>query len=95
KFTGTLPHWTSRNPFQPTVNEGLYKYDDFETYKLSEILSTPVKPPTANQEGEQSPAQKEGFISMTFLLRLLQGWDHRDPKRRCNFPSRVFRAKGK
>ncbi|CBN74318.1 Ankyrin Repeat Transient Receptor Potential Channel [Ectocarpus siliculosus] len=75
-------------------SKGLYKYDDFETYKLSEILSTPVKPPTANQEGEQSPAQKEGFISMTFLLRLLQGWDHRDPKRRCNFPSRVFRAKG-
>lgn len=22
KFTGTLPSWTSRNPFQPTVNEG-------------------------------------------------------------------------
>ncbi|CAM9206508.1 unnamed protein product [Ectocarpus fasciculatus] len=93
KFTGTLPHWTSRNPFQPTVNEGLYKYDDFETYTLSEILSTSVKTPTANQGGEQSPAQKEGLISMTFLLRLLQGWDHRDPKRRCNFPSRVFRAK--
>ncbi|CAB1107646.1 unnamed protein product [Ectocarpus sp. CCAP 1310/34] len=70
KFTGTLPHWTSRNPFQPIVNEGLYKYDDFETYGLSEILSTPVKPPTANQEGEHSPAQKQGFISMTFLLTL-------------------------
>lgn len=22
KFTGTLPSWLSRNPFQPTVNEG-------------------------------------------------------------------------
>ena len=23
KFTGTLPSWTSRNPFQPTINEGI------------------------------------------------------------------------
>lgn len=22
RFTGTLPPWTSRNPFQPTINEG-------------------------------------------------------------------------
>ncbi|CAM9206588.1 unnamed protein product [Ectocarpus fasciculatus] len=38
KFAGTLPPWSSRNPFQPTINEGFYKYDNFDVYDLTELL---------------------------------------------------------
>eukprot|EP00903_Cladosiphon_okamuranus_P014653 g13587.t1 len=110
KFTGTLPKWTSRNPFQPTVNEGFYKYDDFDKYDLRDVLLAPAKPVavanTANDEDGQDDknvetavekaareaAEKEGFLSMAFLLRFLQGWDH-GCKAVRNIPSLWFPAK--
>ncbi|CAM9397930.1 unnamed protein product [Ectocarpus fasciculatus] len=88
KFTGTLPSWTSRNPFQPTVNEGFFKYDDFDTYKLSEIFSTPDE--NLGSKDQESPglkaALKERFLTKSFLLRFLQGWDHRDSILKWNIP---------
>lgn len=38
KFAGTLPPWSSRNPFQPTINEGFYMYDNFEVYDLAKLF---------------------------------------------------------
>eukprot|EP00903_Cladosiphon_okamuranus_P014652 g13586.t1 len=72
KFTGTLPSWTSRNPFQPTINEGFYKYGDFDEYSLKEVLAAKV----LSDDYENSAAKNEKFWSIAFLLRLLQGWDH-------------------
>ncbi|CAM9267068.1 unnamed protein product [Ectocarpus sp. 4 AP-2014] len=92
KFACTLPSWTSRNPFQPTVNEGFFKYDDFDTYPLSEVFSPPFSPPDENlwSKDEESPglkaALKERFLTKSFLLRFLQGWDHRDRLLKWNIP---------
>ncbi|CAM9237184.1 unnamed protein product [Ectocarpus sp. 12 AP-2014] len=100
KFTCTLPSWTSRNPFQPTVNEGFFKYDDFDKYKLSEILSTPDE--NVGSDDKESPALKEAlkehFLTKSFLLRFLQGWDHRHCHLKWNIPIgdiRLARKKSK
>ncbi|CAN0140980.1 unnamed protein product, partial [Scytosiphon promiscuus] len=96
KFSCTLPPWTSRDPFQPTVNEGFYTYSGFEAYDLSEILSQPAGRTThtgnSDTDKEKSEEEFEGeseekFMSMDFLLRFLQGWDHIDSECKWNFPS--------
>lgn len=81
KFTSTLPPWSSRNPFQPTINEGFYTYDDFDEYELSDVLhSPPVEklgssraetgtPAGRNSPGAETTAEREGFLSVSFLLR--------------------------
>ncbi|CAM9102556.1 unnamed protein product, partial [Hapterophycus canaliculatus] len=33
KFSSSLPHWASAHPFQPTINQGFYKYRDFDSGK--------------------------------------------------------------
>eukprot|EP00752_Nemacystus_decipiens_P011859 g10519.t1 len=75
KFTGTLPLWTSRNPFQPTVNEGFYKYE-FDKYPLAALLQGRSLRSADSDDTNKSPAEKERFMTMSFLLRFLQGWDH-------------------
>eukprot|EP00903_Cladosiphon_okamuranus_P014655 g13588.t2 len=84
KFTCTLPPWSSRNPFQPTVNEGFFKYKDFADYPLSKLLHGPA----IEKPGEETRtlADKERFFSLSFLLRLLQGWDHTDSTEKRNVP---------
>lgn len=70
RFTCTLPPWSSRNPFQPTVNEGFYKYKDFAEYKLSDVLQGPaVENSRSLVEGKGTLANQEGFFSVSFLLR--------------------------
>ncbi|CAM9807163.1 unnamed protein product [Ectocarpus sp. 6 AP-2014] len=88
KFACTLPSWTSRNPFQPTVNEGFFKYDDFDTYPLPEVFSAPDEN-VGSKDGESpglKAALKEHFLTKSFLLRFLQGWDHRDSLLKWNIP---------
>lgn len=50
---------------------GFFKYDDFDTYKLSEILSTPDE--SVGSDDNESPALKEAlkeqFLTKSFLLR--------------------------
>ncbi|CBN74319.1 Transient Receptor Potential Channel. Partial sequence [Ectocarpus siliculosus] len=88
KFACTLPSWTSRNPFQPTVNEGFFKYDDFDTYPLSEVFSAPDENLGSKDEESRGlkAALKEQFLTKSFLLRFLQGWDHRDSLLKWNIP---------
>ncbi|CAM9177459.1 unnamed protein product [Ectocarpus sp. 12 AP-2014] len=59
KFTGTLPPWTSRDPFQPDVNEVFYKHDDLDKPQLHDDRGRPVPATT--------------FCWMSFLSRFLQG----------------------
>lgn len=63
KFTGTLPAWTSRDPFQPNVNEGFYKYDFY--------LGSTAYPESAGVHGSRATNQSspvQGSL-MPFLLR--------------------------
>ncbi|CAM9252147.1 unnamed protein product, partial [Ectocarpus sp. 8 AP-2014] len=89
KFAGTLPHWSSRNPFQPTINEGLYKYDNFEVYDLAKLLrgsgndqTTGRNAPSGASSASTGSTDRGSFLwrlpgsFMSFLLRFLQGWDH-------------------
>lgn len=50
---------------------GFFKYDDFDTYKLSEIFSTPDE--NLGSKDQESPglkaALKERFLTKSFLLR--------------------------
>lgn len=74
KFTGTLPPWSSRNPFQPTVNEGFFKYDDFDTYELNDVLQGPTvekaKPERLSHRSMGHPAPVASFESRETLESL-------------------------
>lgn len=54
-------------PYDVQWLPGFYKYDRFDEYKLSEVLSTPAYD-TAAKESEKT-AQEERFWSKSFLLR--------------------------
>lgn len=51
----------------PENFKGFYKYHDFAKYQLSEVLL--ARPNKASRERGVSPAQKEKFMSGSFLLR--------------------------
>eukprot|EP00752_Nemacystus_decipiens_P009021 g8052.t1 len=64
KFSCSLPHWSSANPFKLTINQGFYKYRHFDSGKY--------------ENGEHGTNCIEDDSWDAFLLRFLQGWDHRD-----------------
>eukprot|EP00903_Cladosiphon_okamuranus_P019883 g18275.t1 len=64
KFSCSLPHWASASPFKATINQGFYRYRNFDR----------AKP----ERGDSKSCCVKDNSWDAFLLRFLQGWDHRD-----------------
>lgn len=73
KFSCSLPHWASSNPFQPTINEGFYMYSGFDQYALRDLRPAASENEQDTEDNQDTQGnQVTRFMFCAFLLRCVE-----------------------